>query len=236
MTASAQAQGAVPNDVALAGTASAAAIHFELPAQALASALKAYGHVAKLGVLIDTSLLDNRVSAPVNGDYPRDEALRRLLAGTGLTVNFTSANAAVIVPLPPSALPPVAASSPDMPVATIDGVNGHAAYAILVQARLTEALCASPLTRPGNYRLVVQLRIDDSGMVKAAKVLDSTGDPARDAAIARITRDLVLDSGPPADLEQPVTILLRPLGQGVVPDCPPSSDSFSPASSPAMQG
>jgi hypothetical protein len=218
MTPGAQAQ-----NVSLNPVTSAAVIHFDVPAQALASALQAYGQTARLSVLIDSSLLDTRTSAPLDGDYPPREALQKLLDGTGLQVTFTSANAAIIVasPLLSSMQAPATVPSGIIAASAIDGLDGDASYAAQVQSKLNQALCSSPRTRPGNYRVVVQLRIGDSGSVIASKVVDSTGDPVRDEAIARAAHDLALDSGPPATLRQPVTILLRPLGNGVVPDCPP---------------
>lgn len=207
----------------------AVVIHFDLLAQPLDQALDAYEHIARQDVLIDGNLLGGRTSAPVTGDYSPPDALRRLLAGTGLQVNFIGSNAAVVIPSPEPA-----ASSPSTPEgqahaeppagifgANIDGVGDHVAYAELVQSRLTDALCQSSQTWPGNYRMVVQLDIDVSGTVTNAKVAGPS-DALRKAAVARIARSLVLGEGPPAGLKQPVTILLRPLGNGVVPDCPQS--------------
>lgn len=196
-------------------------VHFDVPAKPLAAALQAYGQAAKLSVLIDSSLLAARTSAAVEGDYPPRDALQRLLDGTGLQVTFTSANAAIIVALAQAMQPPATVPTGVIAASAIDGLDGDASYAAQVQTRLNQALCSSPLTRPGSYRVVVQLRIDESGSVLASKVIDSTGDTGREEAIARAARDLSLDSGPPATLQQPVTILLRPLGNGVMPDCPP---------------
>jgi hypothetical protein len=227
ITPGAQAQ----NDSAYAGAspgaspgAPAGTIHFELPAEPLDQALDSYGHVARLGVLIDSNLLDGRTSAAVSGDYSPREALQRLLAGTGLQANFTGANAAVVVRSSvPQSSPQTADTvpSPSIPAADIDGVDDNAAYATLVQSHLTQALCQSPETRPGNYRMVVQLLIDAAGTVTDSRTVGSD-DPVRKAAVARIARGLMLGEKPPAGLQQPITILLRPLGNGVQPDCPPA--------------
>jgi hypothetical protein len=204
-------------------SASAEAIRFDLPAQPLAEALQAYGRVAELSVMAQTELLNGRVSAPVNGMYPVREALQRLLAGTGLEARFSGDNEAIIVPLPQQeqeAAPPP--PSVMIPWSAIDGAmsgNGFDAYNAMVQTRLTEALCASAETRPGSYRLVLQMRIGDEGKVVAAKLVGSTGDATRDAAIAQAMQTLVLDAAPPDGLPQPVTILLRPHGDGVNTDC-----------------
>jgi hypothetical protein len=207
-------------------------IHFGLSAQPLGQALDAYEHIARQDVLIDGYLLRGRMSAPVEGEFTRSDALRQLLAGTGLEAHFTGANAAVVVlsssPERPSDARSQASSdavpSVGMFASDIDGVGDHVAYAELVQSRLTDALCQSPETRPGAYRMVVQLNIDASGAVIDSKVAGPS-DPQRKAAVARIARGLVLGEGPPAGLGQPITILLRPLGNGIAPGCPQSKGS-----------
>lgn len=214
--------GAQAQDTGPISRGSADVVHFEIPAEPLDEALDVYGHTARLGVLIDGNLLDGSISAAVSGDYSPRDALQRLLAGTGLQAHFTGTDAAVVVRSPAlSAASSQATDSPTsstIPAADIDGVDGHAAYAALVQSRLTTALCRTPQTRPGSYRLVVQLLIDDAGSVTDAKVI-GVGDAARQAAVARVARSVVLGEAPPAGLRQPVTVLLRPLGNGVVPDC-----------------
>jgi hypothetical protein len=130
----------------------------------------------------------------------------------------------VIVPGAPVSSPPpaVAAStdSADPPIAgAVVGGDDYRSYAAMIQARLAEVLCRTPLTRPGAYRLAVQLRIDETGTVVASRLLDSTGLSSRDAAIEDEIRGMVLDSAPPAALKQPVTILLRPLGAGMIGIC-----------------
>jgi hypothetical protein len=216
------AQAAHANDAGPMGGASADTIHFELPAKRLADALQDYGRMARVSVMAQTRLIEKLTSAPLNGDYPVRDALRRLLAGTGLTADYPSADEIIIVPLARSQQPSPAAPPAPILASTIDGATGddqYGAYNAMVQTRLTEALCASPLTRPGSYRLVAQLRIGDTGRVVASKLLGSTGLPARDAAIEQTLHALVLDSAPPAALAQPVTILLRQGGNGVNDHC-----------------
>jgi hypothetical protein len=217
---SAQAQDAGDDDHPVAGI-----VHFDLPAQPLAQALQAFGRISELAVLASAPLLDGRVSAAVVGDYSPREALQRALAGTGLEARFTGPDEALIVasPVEPQAAP--ASGSARVDELAIDGIDGggeQLAYAAMIQARLTEALCASPATRPGSYRLVAQLRLDAQGAVAAARVVASTGLGSRDAAIERVIRTLSLDSAPPVGLPEPVTIMLRPTGNGVHVNCPQS--------------
>ncbi|HEY1607866.1 MAG TPA: secretin and TonB N-terminal domain-containing protein [Paraburkholderia sp.] len=201
-------------------------MHFDLPAEPLADALDAYMQVSGQSVMAQTQLLNGRTSAPVSGDFAPHDALRRLFAGTGLAVSFTGEREAVVLPsqsqAPGTDNGASAASPTTITASDIDGVmkNGDfRAYAAMVQTRLTEALCASPLTRPGHYRLVAQLRIGADGTVVASKLVSETGVAARDAAIARVLRGLKFDAAPPAGLAEPLTILLRPPGSGVETDC-----------------
>lgn len=214
---SAQAQ-----DAGRGSRTSAGSVHFDLPAQPLAQVLQAFGRQTELVVLAPAPLLDGRISAPLSGDYLPRDALQRVLEGTGLQADFTGPDEALIVATPET-VQAAPAGAPEVPGAlTIDGISddGQRAYAAMIQLRLTEALCARPLTRPGSYRLVAQLRIDDEGELVAATVVTSTGLPARDAAIERAIRTLQFDSPPPSGLPEPVTIMLRPVGNGVHIDCP----------------
>jgi hypothetical protein len=205
------------------------AIHFDIPAQPLADALLAYSHMTELSVLVDSNVIGERTSAPLSGDYSPHEALEHLLAGTGLQVKFTRVDAAVIA-MPPQEQAPseslsAASASPGaQPRSAIAGVmagGDYRAYAALVQARVTDALCESAQTRPGDYRLLVQVHIDGAGTIASSRVVGSTGIPERDAAIEHAIRSLVLDAAPPAGLRQPVTILLHPRGDGVASICTP---------------
>jgi hypothetical protein len=200
----------------------AGVFHFELAAQRLTDAIKTYGQMTSFLVMADTNLLNEHTSAPVNGDYSPQEALQRMLAGTGLDAQFTDSSSVVIVPLPlAQQRVMIPSSSRTISSAMIDGANGDADYAALVQSRLTDALCQSSQTRPGNYRLIVQIRFDASGAVIASKLVGSTGSVARDAAIAQVVRTLSLDAAPPTTLAQPVTVLLRPQDNSVASGCAP---------------
>jgi hypothetical protein len=206
----------------------ASAVHFELPAQPLAQALQAFAHMTELIVLAPAPLLEGRTSAPVAGDYAPRDALEQMLAGTGLRAEFTGLDEAIIVAQPSPAEPAAPAATDSMqasaaqPVDGVDGNDDQRSYAAMLQARLTEALCAQPAAVPGSYRLVVQLRIDDKGMVVAVNMVTSSGLASRDAVIVRAMRALKLDSAPPRGLPQPVTILLRPVGNRVHMICPQS--------------
>jgi len=219
---SAWAQDTEPVDHGIGGIA-----HFDIPAQPLAEALESFGRLTHLSVLMQSNMLNGRTSAPVEGDYSARDALQRMLAGTGLRARFPGPDAITIVAAPVApdeASAPVAAAS----LLTIDGAQSDGAdyrpYLAMVQMRITQALCKSPETRPGSYRLAVSMRIGDQGGVVASRIAGSTGDAARDAAIAETMRALVFDEPAPASMPEPVTILLRPEGDGVLSDCSQRAD------------
>jgi hypothetical protein len=213
-------------DLQPGNNASSGTVHFDLPAQPLDQLLQAFRET-ELVVVVSRPLLEGRTSAPVNGDYLPGDALRRALIGTGLEARFLGTDQAVITPLsnPQPSAPPAIPSG--VAATDIDGVltgGDYRPYVAMIQSRLTEALCASALTRPGNYRLVAQLLIDHTGTVVAADVVGSTGLAERDIAISHAMHTLTLDSAPPAALPEPITILLRPTGNGVHVNCPPPDE------------
>jgi hypothetical protein len=196
--------------------------HFDIPAQPLADALKSFDRLTHLSVLVQSSVLDGRTSAPVLGDYLAHDALQHMLAGTGLQARFPGLDAVTIVAVPTPSEPTPQSTGP-ISSSVIDGALAGGAdyrpYLAMVQGRVTQALCESPLTRPGSYRLAIRLRIGDEGRVVASGIAGSTGDATRDAAIAETVRTLVLDAPAPPSMPEPVTILLRPEGDGVLGDC-----------------
>lgn len=70
---------AVAQTPARAASASEAEIEFDIPAQPLSAALLAYADQAGLPVLFAQEDLSGLVSAPLEGRYTREEALRRLI-------------------------------------------------------------------------------------------------------------------------------------------------------------
>ncbi|WP_149535910.1 TonB-dependent siderophore receptor [Siccirubricoccus phaeus] len=82
--------------------ASPAPRSFSIPAGPLAQALPAFGAAASLRILALTENVGDRRTQGVSGTLPPEEALRQLLAGTGLTYRFTDAATVTLLPLPGS--------------------------------------------------------------------------------------------------------------------------------------
>jgi iron complex outermembrane receptor protein len=71
------------------GTLAQAEQHvFDIPAQPLASALTAFGQQSGLQVTFAPAMASGRRSSAVSGSLAPEEALRRILAGTGVTYRF----------------------------------------------------------------------------------------------------------------------------------------------------
>ncbi|WP_372070579.1 TonB-dependent siderophore receptor (plasmid) [Tistrella mobilis] len=72
-------------------------LHFSIPAQPLDAALAAFGAASGVQLAYDAGLTAGRRSQPVDGTMRADQALARLLAGTGLDYRFSGAGAATIL-------------------------------------------------------------------------------------------------------------------------------------------
>lgn len=77
-----------PAQLAQAGDAR----RFDIPAQPLADALTMFGQQSGLQVTLDARIAAGLSAPAVSGTIPPEEALRRLLAGTGITWHFSSGN------------------------------------------------------------------------------------------------------------------------------------------------
>lgn len=178
---------------------------FDLPAQPLQSALEQYSNVTGSSVVYRTALAVGRRSAAVKGIYTPEAALRMLIEGSGLAAEYTAANAFI---LRPAAREDRAASA----ARRADGSRGafYRSYYGVVQAGVREALCRNAVTRAGGYRAAISFEVSPMGRVERARVLDSTGDRAKDDEIVLALDQTVLDKAPPPDLLQPFVMLILP--------------------------
>jgi outer membrane receptor protein involved in Fe transport len=82
---------------------------FNIAAQPLPTALKAFAEQARMQLLYQPGAVDRAVATPVAGDLDKHAALEQLLHGTGLEAVYSTDNAATIRPI--RAVPTAAASS-----------------------------------------------------------------------------------------------------------------------------
>lgn len=182
-----------------------ASARFDIDEQSLASALRAFGEQSGTAVLFDDALVAGRVSQGVHGTASPPDALRILLLGTGLGARFASTNAFTVTADATAPAPGL----PDAPAMARDGSPSLGeGDASLIQAAVAQALCTAPDTRPGKFRLAVQLWIDGSGAVDRASALAPSDDPARDRRVLAALRSVHLP--PRLSGAGPVTVLLVP--------------------------
>lgn len=184
-----------------------------IPAQELARALDQFSRATGMAVLVDSQLSRGRRSLAVDGEFTAAEALRRMLGGSGLMAKYSRDDAFTLqvaqveeVPMPAEKPTPASAA-----------VNRS--YATAVQAAIERNLCRSPLTRPGSFRAVLQLWIGRDGVVQHNRLVTTTGDVRRDAALVDSFHTLKIDRPTPGALRQPVTLLLLPESSGKRMEC-----------------
>jgi TonB family protein len=196
-------------------------IRFEIPAQPLANAIEAYSAATGIVAAYNGNLAVGRLSGTVKGTFTPEEALRRLLIGNGLIVRYTTQRAFVLVAAPT----PIAENNPwAIAFAALSKQNAvERDYSGLVQVGINRSLCLTPETKPGTYRLVIRFWIGASGQVRLVRLLDSTGDAHRDAAIFASLSRASIGAPPPAGMAQPFTMVLLPRSTGAIIDCPSMS-------------
>ncbi|TCQ97938.1 iron complex outermembrane receptor protein [Neorhizobium sp. JUb45] len=73
-------------------TSRAAAINYTIPAGQLSAGIMRFGDRAGLQVIFPAALVKDKTTRGISGTFTREQALSRLLDGTGLSYSFTNAN------------------------------------------------------------------------------------------------------------------------------------------------
>jgi hypothetical protein len=188
-------------------------ISFDIPSQPVAQALFAFTISTGISVLVEDRLTSGRRSTAVKGTFGPEEALNILLTGTGLAVKYTAASAFTLVAAQATADNIAQARFPNAGRGL-----GREGYFLAVQKAVKRALCSHSRTLPGHYRVVLRLWIDPSGSVPSVELLGSTGDQGRDTQLSAMLTGLSIGA-PPADLPQPVTLVVLPRAPAATGDC-----------------
>ncbi len=193
------------------------AVMFRIPSQPLAAALQAYSQASGVEVLYESEIAVGLVSAPVEGMFTPQIALRTLLARSDLAVHYNRSNAITLSLPSDDHLPPAdPLDGADLQLDTMR-VSGEGArpsaqamreFSESVQLDIEAALRKNTRTRSGNYRADVRLWVDPSRTVRKAALAQSTGDGERDARIADVLQGMVLRRTPPANAPQPVRVVI----------------------------
>ena len=176
---------------------------FDIPAQSLDNALYAFDTATGIEVFVDGDMTAGRMSKAVRGFLTPAEALRILLGGTDIHARRIGDDA---ITLSVDAAPPT---------------NGalYRSYSAFIQNSVLRALCANSDTRPGRYRIAMQLRLNPSGIISEVDLLSSTGDPRRDVRLHEILKGLSVGASPPSALPQPVVMVILPRSSEFSGDC-----------------
>ena len=167
---------------------------FDIPALPLESALAAFGAKSGFQVLYETALAAGRRSHEVKGTYTPDTALRQLLSGTGLSFDYIEDHAFTLI---------------DTPVQPTRSASDFREYLGTVQTGLMAALCQRTETQPGAYNIAMQFSIGRTGSIENPHLLNSTRAQSRDDAVMAALSHLTVGRAPPADMPQPVTMVLK---------------------------
>lgn len=215
-------QATSPADAQIGHSSADDTIALDIPPQPLLAALRTYSEITGQAVLVDNTLAAGKTSPGVHGHYDKNEALRQLLAGTGLIASYSSDQAFTLklAELGKAVDKAEHEKSESLGVGGIDTVIEH--YAGKIQKPIEAALCQFDETRPGTYRLALQLWIGESGHVERTKLLGSASDSQRDEHIRHALSDLALDP-PPSGMPQPITLLLLPRHKAEVSACAAAS-------------
>lgn len=186
-------------------------IHFDLPSQPLQKGLADFGGLTGHSVLVDSALTQGRMAQAVRGAFPAQEALRRLLAGTGLHARYSGRDAFTLVPEPAAGELPVATPAASTTPALADiAPAADTDFAGALQSAITRALCAAQPGSFGRYRAALQLWTGPEGRIRRASLLEPSGVASRDTELLAQLRGLAIGRMPPPGLAQPITVLLSP--------------------------
>ncbi|PMQ04096.1 Fe(3+) dicitrate transport protein FecA [Dyella sp. AD56] len=205
--------GGLQSTIDMASGASAGLYRFDIGPQPLSAAVKAFSDATGQSLLVDERLLVGKMSPGVRGEFTTEDALRRLLAGTGLRERYASDKAFTLESFDSANERSTNEhSSPD------ESDTAWEVYGASLQASLEQELCRVPDAKPGGYRLALQVWVDEEGRVNRVRLLGSTGLQARDAAISQALEGIRV-APPPSGLGQPMTLLLLPTGKSHALHC-----------------
>jgi hypothetical protein len=186
---------------------------FEIPARPLSEALEAFSSISGYQILLADEESARVISRSVKGVFAPRAALGEMIDGSGLVARFTSQQAAVLVR--------------DVARGTIPVRPEQQLYDARLQSDIMNALCRNAFTRPGQFRLAVDVWAASSGRLDRVELLSSTGDADHDQAIVAVLIAM-RSPRPPLGLEQPTTLLLSSSSPGDARAC----ESWQKASVP----
>lgn len=114
---------------------------FDIPAQDLGAALRAFGRASREQVVFDENAVRSKVSAPLSGPLTTGKALDRLLEGTGLHARRSTAGVIVIEPVAAQS-----SMSADLEELVVQGVRFYQPEAGQAASKMDLPLLETPLS------------------------------------------------------------------------------------------
>ncbi|WP_168735269.1 TonB C-terminal domain-containing protein [Pseudothauera rhizosphaerae] len=186
---------------------------FDIPTQPLEAALDRYAQATGRPTLLPSDLLGGRTSSPVRGRYSAEVGLQMLLQGSGLAAARRRSRLGQTFVL----------QQAEVAVGRRSGLAalfGEAGYAGLLQARIWQSLCADARTRPADYSVLLRFLPGTDGRLYDVRLLGSSGDAERDAALlGALQRVRIERAPPPAIARQALTMMIRSNDSANGPRC-----------------
>ncbi|WP_084799505.1 hypothetical protein [Bradyrhizobium sp. Ai1a-2] len=189
-------------------------MEFDIPPQALDQALNVFRSAAGVQIFYETALTAGRRSREVKGSFAPGRALQTLLGGTGLVARRTDVDAFAILP---------GRAEPDRAEAPASPPDGRFVGAL--QNGVLDLLCRNSQTRPGRYKVALELWIAPTGAIQRSAIMASTGDVALDTALLRVLQGGSINAAPPASVPQPFILTVAPRAPSETGDCGGSSQT-----------
>lgn len=165
----------------------------DIPSQPVDEAIYRLGAVSGVQIFADGKAVAGRKSKVISGEYTAEEALRHLLAGTGLVARSAGPGAMMVT----------------LGLVGLEGEMVRQNYSIALQRAAVAALCRHGGESLGQYRLALRMWIAEQGYPERIDLLSSTGDEERDSRIRRALLTMSTEE-PPLALPQPVVMVILP--------------------------
>ena len=193
---------------------------YDISPQPLDAALARYAQISHVDIIYDDTLAEGRRSASVQGSFTPQQALARLLSGTGLSSRFTRSSAALIFAAQSDPADGQASDSTG-PVLTLHTMQVRAApiigsapralfdtYARGVLSIIDRELRPSAIADRRLYRASIRLWVGQDGKVLRAEFDQQSGHLQGDVEVLTGITGLQFDR-PPPDMPQPIRVQLE---------------------------
>lgn len=198
----------------LGATSESVAVHkvydFDISSQSLEAALIQLSRVSGVSILNDSATVAHKRSAAIKGRMTAEQAVLRLLEGTGLRARFTASGAIAITPgaraeivldrIEAVGRPMIQSTKPE---------PAWIAYAENVQARIRADMSADRELARGRYAVRLKIWVVQDGRVARTELARTSGETERDERLLRLVDGVTIDSPPPVNLRQPMTLEFR---------------------------